>query len=141
MGGRGTRPERKGRLEVKGLTLDTGALIALERGEQRMTALLERALSLSGAVIHIPAGVVAQAFRDGTRQVYLRRLVKKPQTKVVALDEQTAHVVGMLLGLRGTNDVVDASVIVCARRYGQAVLTGDPDDLRRLDASVKLHSI
>jgi predicted nucleic acid-binding protein len=126
---------------VKGLTLDTGALIALERGEQRMTALLDRALALSGAVIHIPAGVVAQAFRDGPRQVYLRRLVKKPQAKVVALDGQTAYVVGMLLGLRGTNDVVDASVIVCARRYGQAVVTGDPDDLRRLDASVKLHAI
>jgi predicted nucleic acid-binding protein len=126
---------------MKGLTLDTGALIALERGEQRMMALLDRTLAVSGAVIHIPAGVVAQAFRDGARQVYLRRLMKKPQAKVVALDEQTAYVIGLLLGLRGADDVVDASVIVCARRYGQPVVTGDSDDLRRLDASVKLHAI
>jgi hypothetical protein len=126
---------------VKGLILDTGALIALERGEQRMMALLDRTLALSGAVIHIPAGVVAQAFRDGTRQVYLRRLLRKPQAKVVALDEQAAYVVGMLLGLRGMSDVVDASVIVCARRYDQAVVTGDPEDLRRLDASVRLYAI
>jgi len=126
---------------VKGLTLDTGALIALERGEQRMMALLDRTLAVSGATVHIPAGVVAQAFRDGTCQVYLRRLMKKPQTKVVALDEQTAYVVGLLLGLRGATDVVDASVVVCALRYRQPVVTGDPDDLRRLDGNVKLHAI
>jgi hypothetical protein len=126
---------------VKGLTLDTGALIALERGEQRMMALLDRTMAVSGAIVHIPAGVVAQAFRDGTRQVYLRRLIKKPQTKVVALDEQTAYVVGLLLGLRGASDVVDASVVVCALRYRQPVVTGDPEDLRRLDASLKLHAV
>jgi predicted nucleic acid-binding protein len=60
---------------------------------------------------------------------------------VVALDEDTARAVGILLGLRGTNDVVDASVVVCARRYGQPVVTGDSEDLRRLDAGVKLHAI
>jgi hypothetical protein len=126
---------------VKGLTLDAGALIALERGEQRMTALLDRTSTVSGAVVHIPAGVLAQAFRDGTRQVYLRRLVKKPQTEVVALDEKMAYVAGLLLGLREASDVIDASVVLCARRYGQPVVTGDPDDLRRLDANVRLYAI
>jgi hypothetical protein len=126
---------------MKGLTLDTGALIALERGEERMIALLGRTLAASGAVVHVPAGVVAQAFREGSRQVYLRRLMKNPQTKVVPLDEQTAYVVGMLLGLRGGSDVVDASVVVCARRYDQPVVTGDPEDLRRLDPNVTLRSL
>lgn len=121
--------------------MDTGALIALERGEKRMMALLERTMAVSGAVVHIPAGVVAQVFRNGSRQTYLRRLIKKPQTRVVALDEQTAYVVGSLLGLRGASDVVDASVVVCALRYSQPVVTGDPGDLRRLDASVKLYAI
>ena len=69
------------------------------------------------------------------------RLLKKTQTRIVALDEQTAYVVGLLLGLRGTSDVVDASVVVCARRYGQPVVTGDPEDLRRLDESVTLHAV
>jgi hypothetical protein len=126
---------------VNGLTLDTGALIALERGEQRMMALLERTLTVSGAILHIPAGVVAQAFRDGHHQTVLRRLMKNPQTRVIGLDEQTAYVIGLLLGLRGATDVVDASVIVCALRYRQPVVTGDPDNLRRLDATVKLHAI
>jgi predicted nucleic acid-binding protein len=126
---------------VKGLTLDTGALIALERKDDRVKALLDGILAEPGAIVHIPACVVAQAFRDGPRQVRLTRLLKMPQTRVVALDAQTAQVVGLLLGRRGGSDVVDASVVVCARRYGQPVVTGDPEDLRRLDLSVKLRAI
>ncbi len=124
-----------------GFTLDTGALIALERKDERMKALLSRVLAHPEAIIHIPAGVVAQAFRDGSKQVRLVRLLKETQARVVALDEDTARAVGILLGLRGTNDVIDASVVMCARRYDQPVVTGDPDDLRRLDASVELHAI
>jgi predicted nucleic acid-binding protein len=126
---------------VKGITLDTGALIALEGKDDRMKALLERIAADPEAIVHIPAGVVAQAFRDGPKQARLMRLLKKAQTRVVALDEQTAYVVGLLLGLRGSSDVVDASVVVCARRYGQPVITGDLEDLRRLDTSVTLHAV
>ncbi|HEX4114695.1 MAG TPA: PIN domain-containing protein [Solirubrobacteraceae bacterium] len=124
-----------------GFTLDTGALIALERKDERMKALLARVLAHPEAMIHIPAGVVAQAFRDGSKQVRLVRLLKETQARVVALDEDTARAVGILLGLRGANDVIDASVVMCARRYDQPVVTADPDDLRRLDASIELHAI
>jgi len=121
-----------------GFTLDTGALIALERGDERVTALLDRALATPGAVIHIPAGVLAQAFRDGRRQVGLARLLAHRQTTVVPLDAVIARVVGLLLGVRGGEDVIDASVVVCARRYRQPVVTGDARDLRRLDPNLKL---
>ena len=43
---------------VTGLTLDTGALLALERGDSRVRALLRRALE-SGIGFSVPAGVVA----------------------------------------------------------------------------------
>jgi len=121
-----------------GFTLDTGALIALERGEEQVTALLDRALAIPDAVIHIPAGVLAQAFRDGRRQVGLARLLAHRQTTVVPLDAVIARVVGLLLGVRGGEDVIDASVVVCARRYRQPVVTGDARDLRRLDPNLKL---
>ena len=124
-----------------GFTLDTGALIALEHKDERIKALLARVLAHPEAIIHIPAGVIAQAFRDGSKQVRLVRLLKETQARVVTLDEDTARAVGILLGLRGTKDVVDASVVICARRYDQPVVTGDPDDLRRLDANVELHAI
>jgi predicted nucleic acid-binding protein len=131
----------KGRIEVLGLTLDAGALIAVERKDERMKALLERILAQPEAVIHIPAGVVAQVFRDGSKQARLMRLFKGPQTQVVALEEETAHAAGVLLGLRDANDVVDASVVICARRYRQPVVTTDPDDLRRLDPKVEMHAL
>jgi hypothetical protein len=126
---------------LRGFTLDTGALIALERGEERIDALLVRTLAMPDAVLHIPAGVLAQAFRGGPRQARLARLLKHPQTSVVPLDAVVAQVVGVLLGARGVDDVVDASVVVCARRYRQPVVTGDPQDLRRLDSRLALEVV
>jgi hypothetical protein len=126
---------------MAGLTLDTGALIALERKDDRIKALFERVLEEPDAIIHIPAGVLAQSFRNGPRQARLMRLLKKPQTRVVVLDEPMSYAVGLLLGLRDADDVVDASVVMCARRYRQPVVTADMEDLRRLDASVELFAV
>ncbi|HWX45752.1 MAG TPA: PIN domain-containing protein [Solirubrobacteraceae bacterium] len=126
---------------MRGFTLDTSALIALERAEERVVALLSRARATPDAVIHIPAGVLAQAFRDGARQVQLARLMKHSGTSVVPLDANAAQIIGLLLSARGTEDVVDASVVVCARRYGQPVVTGDARDLHRLDPKLALEVI
>jgi DhnA family fructose-bisphosphate aldolase class Ia len=126
---------------VKGLTLDAGALIALERGEERMHALLRRAHADGEAVVHIPAGVLAQVARDLGRQVRLARLLRHERTRIVALDEQVARVAGLLLAVRGGSDAIDASVVVCARKHRQGIVTGDPTDLRRLDPHIELTAI
>jgi PIN domain len=126
---------------LRGFTLDTGALIALERGDEIVDVLIQRVGEMPDAIIHIPAGVAAQAFRDGRRQVRLTRLFKHPQIRVVPLDARTAFVVGLLLGRRGCADVVDASVVVCARTHRQGVVTSDPDDLRRLDPDLRLEVV
>ena len=47
-----------------GIVLDAGALIALDRGDKRMIALLQRALA-QRRTFRVPAGVVGQAWRDG----------------------------------------------------------------------------
>ncbi len=52
-----------------------------------------------------------------------------------------AVLVGRLLAIAGTSDVVDAHVVVCARRTGRAVVTSDPDDLRHLDPTVALQVV
>ena len=44
----------------------------------------------------------------------------------------------MLLARTATADVVDAHVVVCARRAGQAVVTNDPDDLRQIAPELQL---
>ncbi len=123
---------------MKGLTLDAGALIALERGDERVRALLQRVVADPEAALCIPAGVLAQVLRDPRRQTRLARLLKHDHTNVVSLDDATARVVGLLLGLRRCSDAIDASVVVCARRHRQGVVTSDPDDLRRLDPKLAL---
>ena len=56
----------------------------------------------------------------------------------MALDRRDATTVGRLLVTSGTADLVDAHVVLCARRAGQAIVTSDPDDLRHLDPTLTL---
>jgi predicted nucleic acid-binding protein len=125
---------------TRGVTLDAGALIGLDRGDRRVIALLARAQEISARVT-IPATALAQAVRNPARQTRLARLVRQPVTDVIALDRMDATGVGHLLAASGTADIVDAHVVLCARRTGQAVATSDPDDLRRLDPSLALVSL
>jgi hypothetical protein len=37
-----------------------------------------------------------------------------------------------------TSDITDAYVVICARRAGTAVVTSDPDVLRRLDPQLEI---
>jgi len=41
-------------------------------------------------------------------------------------------------GRAGTVDIVDASVVICARDRGHAVISGDPEDLTALDSTLPL---
>lgn len=122
---------------TRGVTLDAGALFALDRDNRRVIVLLARAQETSARVT-IPATALAQAVRDPARQARLARLVRQPTTDVVALDRVAATGVGRLLAAAGRTDVVDAHVVLCARRTGHAVLTSDPDDLWHLDPTLTL---
>jgi hypothetical protein len=125
---------------MPGVTLDTGALIAIERADRRMQALLDEAHA-AGLPIDIPAGPLAQAWRSGSRQVRLARTLHLANVTVPALDEPSAKAAGILCGRRGTRDAVDASVVLNARRRDQAIITSEPDDLRRLDTHVRIIEI
>lgn len=120
-----------------GITLDTGALIAIERGQRRMVALLDEALG-AGAVIAVPVGVVARAWRGSSRQARLARFLSLGAVEEVVLDSASARAAGTLCGRAGTADVIDASVVLCARARGHAVLTDDERDLGRLDPTLRL---
>ena len=116
---------------MSGLTLDAGALIAIDRGERPILLLLARARE-TGDVITVPATALAQALRSPARQVRLVRFCRQPSTDLVALDGPDATAVGMLLATSGTADIVDAHVVVCARRAQQSVVTSDVRDIARL---------
>jgi hypothetical protein len=122
---------------MAGVTLDAGGLIALDRNDRRVVVLLARAAETK-APVTVPASALAQAIRRPDRQVRLARLVRQPMTDVVPLDRVDATNVGRLLAATGTSDVVDAHVVICARRGEQPVVTSDPDDLRRLDPEIRM---
>jgi hypothetical protein len=117
---------------MPGVTLDAGALIALERDDRRVLVLLSRARE-TGAHITIPATALAQVVRAPGHQVRLARLVRQPTTDLVPLGRVDATSVGRLLAASGTADIVGAHVVICARRTGQQVVTSDSEGLLVLD--------
>jgi hypothetical protein len=122
------------------VVLDAGALIAFERADARMRVLCREALR-TGSKLVIPAGVLGQVWRDGARQVALGGLVRGSTTVVPPLDQPLAEAAGILCGRVGTSDVIDASVVLTAKRERAPVVTSDTADLHRLDPSLVLHRI
>ncbi len=123
-----------------GIVLDTGALIALERGDKRMIALLHRALA-QGRAFRVPAGVVGQAWRNGRVQVTLARFLRSEEVEIVSLDEQLARSCGELCGAASASDVIDASVVILARERQDLIVTSDPGDLRRLYPAAQIIAV
>jgi predicted nucleic acid-binding protein len=122
---------------VTGLTLDTGALIAMEAGSPRMAVLVEQAMA-AGAELAVPAGVVAQAWRGGARQVRIAKLLQLQVTSIIALDAKLALRVGARCASTGATDVVDVSVAICASDRGHPVITSDPGDIAAIDPALNL---
>jgi len=129
-----------GKARHQAIVLDAGALIAFERADPKMRALL-REVTRTGTKLVVPAGVVAQVFRDRARQVPLRALLDAENSNVPELDRPLAEAAGALCGRSGTHDVVDASVVLVAKRERAIILTSDIDDLRALDSSALLERI
>ncbi|MGH7438684.1 MAG: PIN domain-containing protein [Polyangiaceae bacterium] len=117
--------------------LDSGAFIAFEKNDRRVRTLIELALA-HGAALWTTGGVVAQIWRDGSKQARLARLLGSGLVQVQPLDRDEAQATGVLCGHAGTKDVVDASVVLLARKHGASVVTSDPDDLRRIDPAAQL---
>lgn len=112
-----------------GVTYDTGALVAAERNSRQIWAL--HAGYLAEEVIPtVPAAVLAEAWRGGSRQASLSRLLRMCDTE--PMSEELARNVGVLAGKSGHNDVVDVSVVEGAVRRGNAVVTSNMTHIRKV---------
>jgi len=128
-----------GRSGTRSLVLDSGALIAFERADPRVRAAIRRATEASR--ILVPAGVVGEVWRDGSRQAQLARLLTNDAVTVPVMDEAVAKAAGALCGRSRTEDVIDASVVLAARAASAVVLTADVGDLRRIDPHILVVAI
>lgn len=94
-----------------------------------MLAVIKREF-LGGRPPRTNGGVVGQVWRGGgARQANVARLL--PGLEVVPIDDALGRRAGVLLGLAGRSDVVDAAVILIADD-GDEIFTADPTDLRDL---------
>jgi hypothetical protein len=117
-----------GEVALAGLTLDAGALIAGDRNDRGFWSFWSEAVA-RGIVPVIPAAALAQAWRS-PRQARLAQLVHA--CSLDPLDEAMAKSAGELCAKARVSDVVDAAVVASAACRGDAILTSDPRDLRRL---------
>src|SRR6476619_4208024 len=88
-----------------GIVLDSGALIALDRGDRQVAALIETA-RLRGLRVVTSAGCVAQAWRGGPKQALLARVLHGIEER--PLGPESSRAVGELCGRARIPDVVDA---------------------------------
>ncbi len=108
--------------------LDTGALIALERGDQQLRKVHRLATDHGYQIVGITP-VIAEWWRRGKREKQriqiLRTLVIEPP------DLHVARIAGEAIGLVQAT-VVDALVMAAASLRGDTVYTSDLGDLERL---------
>ena len=111
-----------------GLVLDTGGLIAADRRDRNVGAML-RVAQQERMSVRTSAAVVAQAWRSGPLQVNLARVLAGIET--ATLDTFAGRSVGEVLALSSTADVVDGHLGIIVRS-GDTVLTSDPKDIKKI---------
>jgi hypothetical protein len=117
---------------VSALVLDAGALVAADRDDRTTMARL-RAAQRHGLELRSNAMVVAQVWRDDRgRQASLARLIRAIDVRPVTPDDGRAA--GVVLGVAGSADAIDATVVLLAGP-GDRILTSDPGDFDRLAAA------
>lgn len=118
------------------LILDAGALLAIERGDREIEAMIKREL-IARRLPSTHGGVVGQVWRaGGARQTRLARFLAG--VKIEPLDDALGRRAGALLARARTTDVIDAAVVLLAND-GDSILTSDSEDLERLAIAARAH--
>jgi predicted nucleic acid-binding protein len=109
-----------------GLTFDTGALIALERGNKRMRGVL-LAAEREGLDIVVPAPVLIEWWRNAAGQRAILEAVSVEHTT-----ERLGKLAGEALAAVPGATPIDALVVASAAQRGDVVYTSDFEDLDKL---------
>ena len=116
-----------------GVTYDTGALIAADRGERRMGA-------RHRALLARPSGSDGSGAGRGPVLAWIGpagpACLSAGRCDVEALDDGQARAVGALAARAATTEFVDACVVEGAVRRRDLVVSSDPGDLRMIAAGV-----
>ncbi|MBL6751506.1 MAG: PIN domain-containing protein [Nevskia sp.] len=114
---------------MAGLTLDSGAFIAFEKGQRKFLALLKGAAN-RGDTLTVPAVVLAEVWRGGPRSALISKLLQ--WCNVESTDETLARSAGVAVGAVAGASPIDAIVVASAATRGDRVVTSDPNDVHKL---------
>lgn len=118
-----------------GVTYDTGALIAADRNDRRMWA-LHAAFLAEEVSPTVPAPVLAEGWRGGSRQANMARLLA--MCEVEHMTEDQAKAVGVLAGRAAHDDIVDVTVVDGAVRRHDGVVTSNKAHIEKLARAVRV---
>ncbi|MGH3933055.1 MAG: hypothetical protein ACRDTF_24120 [Pseudonocardiaceae bacterium] len=114
---------------MSALVLDAGAFVAVEHDDRALIARL-RVAQRRGVELRSNAIIVAQVWRDSRgRQAPLARLLRGVDIRPV--DDEAGRAAGVLIGRAGTQDPIDATLVLLAHP-GDRILTSDPRHIQRL---------
>ena len=118
----------------RGVVLDAGVFIALERRDKTVVRLVQRFVDAETPLV-TSAGVVAQVWRGGAGPQFPVAFLLR-RTTVADLTHAAARLIGRMLGAAGTADAVDGHLVLLARQHGWPVLSADADDLLTIDPTL-----
>lgn len=110
------------------LVLDAGGLIAVDRLDRKVGAML-RVAQQEKMTVRTSAAVLAQVWRSGSLQANLARVLAG--IEAASLDNVAGRSVGEVLALSSTADVVDGHLGIIVRS-GDTILTSDPKDIKAI---------
>ena len=119
---------------MRGVTYDTGALVAADRNDRRMWALHAGFLAEEVSPT-VPAPVLAATWRGGSRQASLARFLAL--CSLEPMSEQQAKSVGVLAGKADHDDIVDVTVVEGAIRRHDAIVTSTHPHIRKITDAVR----
>lgn len=120
------------------LVLDTGALIALERGDARAYQHL-LAAAQRGFLVVVPTLVVLEALEGARAPATVERIVKKIDAEI-PLIPAISHQVPALKRKSAVDGTTDVVVVLEALSVpGSMILTSDPVDIHRILEAAGAH--
>jgi hypothetical protein len=119
---------------MNGVTYDTGALVAADHNDRSMWALHAGFLAEEVSPT-VPAPVLAESWRGGSRQASLARFLAL--CSLEPMTEQQAKSVGVLAGKADHDDIVDVTVVEGAIRRHDAIVTSNHTHISKIADAVR----
>ena len=118
------------------LVLDSGALLALERGDRAMWRRFKASL-IAGEPARTHGGVVGQVWRGrGPRHALLAKALAS--IEVLPIDDALGRAAGRLLAATSGEDVIDAAIALLAEDSDH-IFTSDAQEIAGLIAALGRH--